>query len=205
LRRAIHHAPNEKDSFAILAVAYAELDRVDEAKTAFETFREEWGGRMGWGGWPTLAKQVVAFPFSDATVLRRLASGFRVAGATLGVGGHLPLHADNRLNGFEIEALLLGKEIKGIEFWREKPWRQRRTLAGRVEHRGTSIHLDVSDGDVGSSQITNDMLCERWSGEDTNSERCVVLFRIKDPNARIRWGDYVMVTDTGPHPFRAVE
>jgi TolB-like protein/DNA-binding SARP family transcriptional activator len=205
LDRAIRHAPKETDILAVLAAAYAELGLIEQAKAAFATFREQWGGRMGWGGWHTLAKPVTAYPFSNPGVLGRLADGLRGAGATASVGGHLPLHTTNKLTGPEIKSLLFGKEIKGIEFWREGAWRQRRSADGGVAHVGTPIHPGVGGGDTGDGRIEDDMLCERWPVLSTAFEMCVVVFRISERNARIRWGDYVMVTDTGPHPFRVVE
>ncbi len=50
------------------------------------------------------------------------------------------------------------------------------------------------------------MLCEEWAWEHTEPlELCSVIFRVPEGEARLRWQDYVMVTDTGPHPFKLVE
>ena len=49
------------------------------------------------------------------------------------------------------------------------------------------------------------MLCEQWEDLPKELEICVVIFRVPDRAARARWGDYVMVTETGPQPFNLVE
>ena len=63
----------------------------------------------------------------------------------------------------------------------------------------------MREGANGVGRIEDDMLCEKWSELTETFEICVVIFRIPERNARIRWGDFVMVTDTGPKPFSLVE
>ena len=58
---------------------------------------------------------------------------------------------------------------------------------------------------TGVGRIENDMLCEQWEDLSKDLEICVVVFRVPERNARIRWGDYVMVTETGPQPFKLAE
>ncbi len=146
------------------------------------------------------------FPFSGPGVLDRLAQGFKVAGARA-FSGYLPLHLTNRLSGPEIQSLLFGKEIEGVNLDRaqDQSWGQRRTAGGVVEHFGHPIQPGVSRGDTGVGRIEDDRLCEQWSELTKSYEICVVVFRVPERNARIRWGDYVMVTDMGPNPFRLVE
>ena len=113
----------------------------------------------------------------------------------------------NRVSGSEIKSLLFGKEIKGFWFWEdiERPWRQVRTVDGIVEHFGWPIHPDVHGGDTGVGRIEDDMLCEQWANLPKDLEICVVLYRVLERNARIRWGEYVMVTETGPQSFKLAE
>ena len=124
----------------------------------------------------------------------------------VGIGGYLPLHKLNKMSGSEIKSLLFGKEIEGVWFWNEDfPWHQQRTIDGGVEHFGWPIHLSLHRGDTGVGRIEDDMLCEQWGDLPKDLEICVVVFRVPDRNASIRWGDYVMVTDSGPQPFELVE
>ena len=200
LQRARELAPKKTDFAGILAPALVELGQIEQAKAAFKIFTE------GRDDQYQLVRAVVVFPFLQRSVLDRLADGFENSGATAGIGGYMPLYAENRLKGSEIKSLLFGREIKGFDFWNNsRIWGQRRTADGKVEHLGFHIHSGVVRGDTGVGRIEDDMLCEQWPKLATALEVCVAIFRITEANARIRWGDYVMVTNTGPHPFRVVE
>jgi hypothetical protein len=153
-----------------------------------------------------LAWSVYSFPFADPNVLDRLADGFRVAGASAGVGGYLPLNATNRLTDPKIKSLLFGKNIEGKDFWlSEAQWRQQRSADGAVEHFGYPVHAGMPESATGIDRIRNNLLCEQWPSLTRAFEICVVIFRIPEKNAQMRWGDYVMDTDTGPHPFSFIE
>ncbi len=78
-----------------------------------------------------------------------------------------------------------------------------------MEHSGETINVYLGGtdrADIGFGRIENDMLCEQWPEFTTAFEICVVIFRFPGGNAPIGGrGDYLMVTDTGPHPFEVVE
>ncbi len=74
-----------------------------------------------------------------------------------------------------------------------------------MKYGGYQIQPGVPRKAIGAGRIEDDMLCEEWSGATEPLELCTVIFLIPEGNARDRWGDYVMVTDTGPHPFRLIE
>ncbi len=122
------------------------------------------------------------------------------------MGGYLPLNVINRLIGPEIKSLLFGKKIEGKDFWlSEAQWRQQRSADGEVEHFGYPVHAGMPESATGIDQIRINLLCEQWPPLTKTFKICVVMFRIPEKNARMRWGDYVMVTNTGPHPFSFVE
>jgi hypothetical protein len=205
IERAFRLGSEEIDYAGILAAAYGELGNIDQAKAAYDIFRQGYVGRR-----PNLAWSMVLFPFSDRSVLERLAEGFKLAGVSVGIGGYLPLHEMNRLSGAEIEALLSGREIEGREFWTKQAWQRRQTADGEVEYGGFQIQPGIPWKVIGSARIIqDDMLCEEWVSAIETLDICYVIFRIPDGEARIRWGDFVgdfvIVTDTGPHPFRVVE
>lgn len=93
----------------ILAAAYAELGRIDQAKKAHEIFQQVDVVLTG------LADAMILFPFSDPEVLRRLAKGLERSGIkvwyTVEDGGYMPLVESNKLNGAEIELLLSGNAL----------------------------------------------------------------------------------------------
>ena len=84
-------------------------------------------------------------------------------------------------------------------------WRRQQTADGAVEYSGYQIQSGVPLKAIGKSWIEDDMLCEVWPTKTKPLELCSVIFRMPEGEARIRWGDYVMVTDTGPHGFNLAE
>lgn len=223
LERAIELAPDSRADFSgILAAAYGELGRRGDAEAAFRAYQEKFLNRpaRAWTVYDEvfsnprihtwrrigLAWAVFSHPFADRDVLERLANGFRRAGASEGIGGFLPLQAENRLTGDEIESILFGAKIRGSNFWsKDSIWRQRRTADGAVEHWGYPIHPGLGTGARGTGNQRDGLLCAQWPALAGSSGICAAIFRVPGRKARIRWGDYVMVTDTGPHPFSLVE
>ena len=222
LARAIELAPAHEPEFSGLLAATGELGRAAEAEAAFAVYQEGLLDRpaLAWSVEPQsfanprshtwwrvdLAGAVYAHPFARRDVLERLAEGLKVAGATSGIGGFLPMHAENRLTGKEIGALLFGASIGGKGFQRGATlWRQDRAADGAVRHSGYPLHPGLERAATGIGRIDGDRLCERWPGPGADLETCVAIYRIADPKARLRWGDYVMASDTGPHPFSAIE
>jgi TolB-like protein len=189
----------------ILAAAYAELDRVDQAKRAFEVFQQ-----VDILDSIDLADAMVLFPFSDSDVLRRLAKGLELSGIkvwyTVEDGGYMPLVESNKLSGVEIESLLSGSTLEGKRFWGlGEPWGRQQSFDGVVKYTGFGIQSGVPNSSVGISRIEDDMLCERWLDNPEPLELCSLIFRLPEGNARIRWGDYVLVTDTGPNSFKIAQ
>ncbi len=225
LARAIELAPAHRPEFSgLLAAAYGELGRAAEAEAAFAVYQQGLLNRpaLAWSVGPQpfanprshtwwrvdLAWAVYAHPFASREVLERLAKGLEVAGATSGIGGFLPMYAENRLSGKDIRALLFGSAIGGKGFQPgETLWRQDRAADGAVRHTGYPVHPGLDRAATGLGRIDGDRLCERWPGpgQDVEIETCVAIYRIADAKARLRWGDHVMATDTGPHPFSLVE
>ena len=220
---AIRHAAERKGEFAgLLAAAYGELGQGEKAAAAFAAYNDGFLDRpaRAWTVYDEvfvnprihtwqridLAWAVYSHPFEDRDVLERLANGFRRAGASEGIGGFLPLHAGNKLTGAEIRSTLFGADIRGSSYWlKGSVWRQRRSADGAVEHTGYPIHPGLHEDARGTGKLQDGLLCEQWPALAKAFEICVAVFRVPDRKAQIRWGDYVMVTDTGPHPFSPVE
>jgi TolB-like protein/class 3 adenylate cyclase len=188
----------------ILAAAYAELDRVDKAKQALKVFQQVDVGS------PELADAMILFPFSDSDVLRRIASGLELSGIkvwyTVEDGGYMPLLESNKLSSAEIESLLSGSTLEGKRFWGQgAPWGRQQSFDGKVEYSGFGIQSGVPKDVIVISRVEDDMLCERWPSEPEPLELCSLIFRLPDGNARTRWGNYVLVTDTGPNSFNVAQ
>jgi len=189
----------------ILAAAYAELDRVDQAKRAFEVFQQ-----VDILDSIDLADAMVLFPFADSDVLRRLAKGLELSGIkvwyTVEDGGYMPLVESNKLSGVEIETLLSGSTLEGKRFFGDgAPWGRQQSINGAVKYTGLGIQSGVPKAAIATSRVEDDMLCERWPDDPEPLELCSLIYRLPDGNARTRWGDYVLVTDTGPNRFNVAQ
>ncbi|MDJ0958774.1 MAG: adenylate/guanylate cyclase domain-containing protein [Arenicellales bacterium] len=206
------------DFSGMLASALGQRGDLEPARIAFDEYAREYVNRpaRAWSAktqsfvnprfhaWRRidLAWSVYAFPFSDNDVLDRFATGLELAGATVGLGRYLPLSSSNRLNGPEVKTLLYDQTIEGQDFWLSQfDWQQTRSATGFVEHTGFDIHPGLPADATGQGEIKDDTLCETWPVISRIANLCVTVFRVPDADARARWGEYVMVTDTGPHPF----
>jgi TolB-like protein/class 3 adenylate cyclase len=203
IERAFELGSEESHFKGILGAAYGLLGRIDEAETAFAAFERTFMT-------PTdLAKSMTAFPFSDAAVLKRLAEGLELAGAktwyTRDDGGYLPLTTSNQLSGAEIRSLLSGNKIEGKGFKGRYRWERMESGGGAVTYAGTPIQSGAPRNATGTSRIEGDMLCERLADTAEGLELCSVIFRVPPGNARVRWADYVIVTDSWIWPFKLAE
>ncbi len=118
----------------------------------------------------------------------------------------MPLLASNRLTGAEIKRLLSGSKIEGKLLGPERPrWQRLETADGEIVYTGFPIQSGVPENAIGTSRIENNMICERWPETPDAPELCSAIIRVPEGNARTRWGDYVLVTDMGPQPFRLAE
>lgn len=201
LNRAIEQIPDDIGYYFVLAAAHGDLGEAEKAKSAFLKARQ----RFDWA-WP-LHQIMASYPFSNVAVLDRFAHGLKTAGVPVRSGEFLRLHAGNRLSGPDLRSLLFGAQIQGVHFWLESNvlrWKQIRSNDGSVQHLRGSIQPGVVDGDTGIGKIEDDVLCEVWPKLARDLEICVVVFRVVERIRRIKWGDYVMVTATGPHPFSLV-
>jgi tetratricopeptide (TPR) repeat protein len=151
IERAFELGSEEIDYAGVLAASYGELGRIDQAKAAFEVYKQVWRAR------PSLEQTMISWPFSDRTVLERLAEGLKLAGVS-DIRGYVPLHKMNRLSGPEIEALLSGRKIEGNEFFSDQAWQRRQTADGVVEYDGFPIQGNLPWIDNGTARIEDDML-----------------------------------------------
>jgi TolB-like protein/class 3 adenylate cyclase len=204
LERGFELGSEEIRYAGVLAATYSELDRIDHAKQAHEVFQQVDINPSELGDAMTL------FPFSDPGVLLRLAKGLERAGIkvwfTVEDGGYMPLVDSNKLSGAEIESLLFGSTLEGKRFWGVgAPWRRQQSFDGTVKYSGFGIQSGIPKSAIGTSRVEDDILCERWPDEPEPLELCSLIFRLPEGNARTRWGDYVLVTDTGPNSFNVAK
>lgn len=197
IERAFDLGSEEVSYAGILAAAYGLMGRVADARAAFASFSE------GFIEVPDLSRSVEMFPFLNSEVLARLAKGLDAAGAKVWFaredGGYLSLRRADQLSGQEIKALLAEGKIEGKDFWCGAPWQRLGRAEGKVEYSGRIIRPGASE--TVASRVEDDVICEQPLDAPGSQELCSTIFRVPEGNAQRRWGNYVLVTDTGPHPF----
>ncbi|MCP5080689.1 MAG: hypothetical protein GY948_03220 [Alphaproteobacteria bacterium] len=202
IERALQHAPDQIYFLVLKAAIHGDLGEVEQAKAVHRVFIKKTDV-----AWWYLEELVALYPFTDAAVMERFARGLLVTGLRNSSGAYLPLNRDTRLSGKEIKTLLFGKRIEGKGFARgffgstNRTWQQVRLPNGKVQHFGASIQPGVYRKNTGSGRIDGDSLCEIWPDLTSEFELCTPVFRMPPHIDRVRWGDYVLLTDSGPYPF----
>ena len=98
------------------------------------------------------------------------------------------------------------RRSRGRDFWHaETLWRQTRSPQGEVVHEGHPIQVGPPNPPRGSGRIDDQLLCEAWPVDGRPLDLCSAVYRVLDARTRLRWGDFVMVTDVGPFPFSVVD
>ncbi len=220
INRASAATPDRQAEFSgVLAAALGELGRTELAKVAYESFNQGYLARpaLAWTVGPqrfqnpryhtwrnvNVAWAVFTHPFRDPLVQERFAKGLKEAGAPAGISEYLSLSRGNRLAESEIKTVLFDAIIIGSTFWLSEPkWRQERSPFGVVKHSGLWIHAGFPESLSGRGKIRRNLLCEIWSYRGAPIELCSTVYRVLDERSRLRWGDYVVLTDIGVFPFR---
>jgi TolB-like protein/class 3 adenylate cyclase len=202
IKRAIESDPATAIYVRLLAAAYGKLGMKNEANKAWRKYRKSW---KRYNGQFWIAAAVQFYPFQDRKILKRLADGFEAAGGVERPPSRfLKLDAETRLSGEEIRALVFGHTIKGQDYWLGDPYRQQRTIDGKVAHSGVNSPISAVELDsevLGESWVEDNRLCDRWFDAGGDLTTCVLVFHDPDSGPN----DYYMVTDTGPHSFSVVK
>jgi tetratricopeptide (TPR) repeat protein len=198
IERALKYDPTTSEYAGLLAAAYGKLGIEKQARESWLKYKDSWLIKRVVEPRASIADAVYRFPFQDGEVLKTLADGFEAAGAFSSQLRYLVLDRDTRLSDPDIESVVFGQTISGLDFWNANEWTQTRTTDGKVSHSGQPIHTGSYDSTEGESWVENNLLCDRWPMKDQDINTCVAIFRDSDGGEN----NYYMVTDQGPHPFR---
>lgn len=193
LERALKLNPEGTYTYRILAVAYAQTGRVQEAKKMLD---------IGFKAWPPEMKNLrfVMYysPSSDLQPLEWLAEGYLKAGLPGEPSGFYKIFPEQKLNGEEIRSLVFGQMITGIALRTAEPWWIRRSSDGEVAIRNGDHPV------TGRSWIENDMVCDQWHNLYEGLKDCWAVFR--NPEGTPEKNDeYLGVPDYGIYPFSQVQ
>jgi adenylate cyclase len=111
---AIGQYPDIPFYWVQLAICYAHLGRIKEAKSAWKK------GIRGWYTEPNLEEYMVYLPFKSAEYAEIFADGLLKAGCAGRPSGYYKIYEENRLSGKEVEELRSGH--KTVFFWQRSPF-----------------------------------------------------------------------------------
>jgi len=182
LGKGLRLNPELSGSFAFLAATYGLLGREQEARAAMETHVKGWPPGIA----PNLFLAMYFFPIKERAVADRLAEGLIKAGMPGRPSGYFHASKENQLTGKEIEALLFGSTITGIDAGTGQQWWFERKKDGQTTSRG------AFGSNTGRTWIEGDMSCTQMGG----MEYCMTTFR--NPNGtREGMDEYINFSDNG--------
>jgi hypothetical protein len=127
-------------------------------------------------------------------------------------GGYYIVSEADRLNGDDIETLVFGREIAGVDLWNGDRWNQARGLDGTAtctenadaeDHDFCAWRGPSDDPGRGRGWIDGDLLCEEVKVSTRSYETCFPVFR--NPKGKSELMDeFLAVTDVGLYPFSPV-
>jgi len=136
------------------------------------------------------------FPFKDRAVADRFAEGMVKAGMAGPPSAYFPSYKENQLTGEEINKLLLGSKITGINIGTGQQWWVERKQNGETAIRGP----DPNSSDTGRSRVEGDLLCTQFQKNFWGLEYCFTVFR--NPGGTYAGKDeYINITDLGFSPW----
>jgi len=191
--RFLKYNPKSKWGYLTLAMLYAQVDRVQEAKTMLEKNLK---------GWPDATKNVryimSLWLLKDLQAAERFAEGYVKAGLPGEPSGFYKISAENRLTGEEIRELFFGRKVTGFTLGSGKQWWVERNRDGKATIR------DGDDSDTGKSWIEADMLCDQWDNLYESLKDCWVVYR--NPEGTPEKNDeYLGAPGYGIYPFSQIK
>jgi TolB-like protein/DNA-binding winged helix-turn-helix (wHTH) protein len=192
IRRARSHNPKQLRYAAIQAAALAELGDIDEAGTALQDYLS------GWVTYSTLNWVMFRWPYQDLDTARRLARSLVTAGLPAATRRYYLFNAEDRLDGADLERLLSGKTIVGIDT---------SYYGGDDFHLTRNRDMQIVKQDFltyfghGKSRIENDLLCDPWG---SFGDYCVAIYRNADGDAATK-DEYIFFTLMNTFTFSVVD
>jgi tetratricopeptide (TPR) repeat protein len=192
IERFVKYNPKAGFGYLMLAMLYAQVGRVQEARSMLE---------KGTKGWPATMKNVrfimSLLSFANLETAERFAEGFVKAGLPGEPSGFYKIPKENRLTEKEIRKLFFGRQVTGFTLATGKHWRIERSKDGKAKIR------DGDQSDTGRSWIENDMLCDQWGSFHESLEDCWVVYRNPEGTPE-RNDEYLGAPGYGIYPFSLV-
>jgi len=188
-----------------LAVTYAELDRVEEARANLAPMiknpTQTVGGLKAFMFWR---------PFKNKEVEKKYANGLIKAGFPGKSGEYFKVYPENRLSGEKIKDLTFAHTVSGFDMASGKQWRIERAKGGDAAYYGLKGWVKgefskvAETSDTGKSWIVDDRLCNQWNNLYGGYTDCLTIY--SNPEAtKEKKDDYIGVSVYGFIPFSVVD
>ena len=184
MERGLTHNPKLPRYSGVLASAYAQLGRDQEAKAALERFADEFVYT------PSLQVVMYAFPFKDSKVADRLAAGLLEAGLEGQLTDYYNANDMRKLEAEEIRNLCFGRRMTGFDtIIGSDMWIER-------SEDGRAMMQDAWGSSDGKSWIEGDMLCNQWEARWGGLKHCCDVYHNPQGTSEMK-NEYVTVSDFG--------
>ena len=185
IERGLKFTPEAHVMYSVLAAAYGNLGREQEARSALDSFMKRLPFPID------LRMLMYMFPFKDPEVTERIADGLLKAGLAGEPSGYYKISEKNRLTGEEIRELVFGRTVTGFDPLTGMQWWLDRTKEGKSNRRGSMM-----GSDSGKSWIEGDMICEQWQKSLLGVKYCAPVFRNPEGKSENK-DEYIMIVDMG--------
>lgn len=203
-KRAHKHNPKLRWVLTRLAVVYANLGRIEEARNTLKPLIKYYAGKGV--EVVNLRFQMYLRPFKDKEVERRFADGLIKAGIPGEPGGYYKIYQENKLTGEQIKDLVFDQTVAGFDIVSGKQWRIKRNKDGKATYRGPKGYVkgkvaDVEEtSDTGKSWVESNRLYNQWANLYGGLEDCFPIY--KNPEGMPEKKDeYIGVAVYGFVPF----
>ncbi len=178
----------------MLAVAYAHLGRIDEARAAIQ-WRLDLMNEQGFVG-DYLRYMMFVSPFEDEDLEKRIADGYVKAGVPAKTGEYYPssIFLTQRLSVDDIESLVFGRIATGFDYRTEEKWSIERAEDGKALYRSGNSH------DMGRSWLEDNRLCNQWDNTYNGLRDCAPVFRNPEGSSENK-DEYIGISAYGFVPF----
>jgi tetratricopeptide (TPR) repeat protein len=206
--RAHKHNPKLRWVLTRLAVVYANLGRIEEARNTLEPLIKYHAGR-GLEGL-NLRFQMYFRPFKDKELEKRFADGLIKAGLPGEPGGYYKIYQENKLAGEEIKDLVFAQTVTGFDIVSGKQWWIKRTEDGKATYHGPKGYVkgkvaDVEEtSDTGRSWVEGNRLCNQWANLYGGLEDCFPIYDNPEGTPE-KMDEYIGVAVYGFVPFSVVD
>ena len=206
-KRAHKHNPKLRWVLTRLAVVYANLGRIEEARNTLEPLIKYYAGRGV--EVVNLRMQMYLRPFKDKEVEKRFADGLIKAGIPGEPGGYYKIYQENKLTGEQIKDLVFAQTITGFDIVSGKQWRIKRNEDGKATYHGPKGYLkgkvvDVKEtSDTGKSWVEGNRLYNQWANLYGGLVDCFPIYNNPEGMPE-KMDEYIGVAVYGFVPFSIV-